>query len=74
MNHIIHVCPPPSADRQALFFAWREARVKAEQRMMAPPKEISFERKQFRPYLDKLGSDKELGRLFLEFLRERVAR
>ena len=74
MNHIIHVCPPPSADRQAVFAAWREARAKAEQRMMAPPKKISFERKQFQPYLDKLGSDKELERLFLEFLRERVAR
>ncbi len=74
MNHIIHACPPPSADRQAVFAAWREARAKAEQRMMAPPKKISFERKRFQPYLDKLGSDKELERLFLEFLRERVAR
>ena len=74
VNHIIHACPPPSADRQAVFAAWREARAKAEQRMMAPPKKISFERKQFQPYLDKLGSDKELERLFLEFLRERVAR
>lgn len=74
MNHIIRACPPPSADRQAVFAAWREARAKAEQRMMAPPKKISFERKQFQPYLDKLGSDKELERLFLEFLRERVAR
>ncbi len=72
MNHIIHACPPPSADRQAVFAAWREARAKAEQRMMAPPKKISFDRKQFQPYLDKLGSDKELERLFLEFLRERV--
>ncbi len=72
MNHIIHACPPPSADRQAVFAAWREARAKAEQRMMAPPKKISFERKLFQPYLDKLGSDKELERLFLEFLRERV--
>lgn len=74
MNHIIRACPPPSADRQAVFAAWREARAKTEQRMMAPPKKISFERKQFQPYLDKLGSDKELERLFLEFLRERVAR
>lgn len=72
MNHIIRACPPPSADRQAVFAAFREARAKAEQRMMAPPKKISFERRQFQPYLDKLGSDKELERLFLEFLRERV--
>lgn len=73
-KHIINTCPPPSADRQALFTAWREARDTAEQRMMAPPKKISFERKQFQPYLDKLGSEKELERLFLEFLKERVAR
>ncbi len=72
MNHIIHACPSPSADRQAVFAAFREARAKAEQRMTAPPKKISFERKQFQPYLDKLGSDQELERLFLEFLRERV--
>lgn len=72
MNHIIRACPPPSADRQAVFAAFREARAKAEQRKMAPPKKISFERRQFQPYLDKLGSDKELERLFLEFLRERV--
>jgi len=71
-KYIVNTCPPPSADRQALFSAWREARAKAERRMMAPPKKISFERKQFQPYLDKLGSDKELERLFLEFLRERV--
>ncbi len=73
MNHILHACPPPSADRQAVFAAWREARARAEQRMMAPPKKISFERKRFQPYLDKLGSDRELEQLFLEFLRERVA-
>lgn len=72
MNHIIHACPPPSAERQAVFAAWQEARAKAEQRTVAQPKKISFERKLFQPYLDKLGSDKELERLFLEFLREKV--
>ena len=41
-------------------------------RLAAPPKKISFNRKQFAPYLEKLGSDKELEKLFLEFLRERV--
>ena len=39
--------------------------------MMAPPKKISFNRKLFAPYLDGLGSDKEIEALFLEFLRER---
>jgi len=72
VKHISHVCPPPVADRQAVFAAWREARAKAEQRRMAPPKKITFERKRFQPYLEKLGGDKELEQLFLEFLRERV--
>ena len=40
--------------------------------MTAPPKKISFNRKQFAPYLENLGSDKEVEALFLEFLRERA--
>lgn len=39
---------------------------------MAPPRKISFDRKQFAPYLDKFGSDREIEKLFLEFLRERA--
>lgn len=72
MNHIRNQCPPPTADRQTVFSAWREARAEAERRKLAPPKNITFRRKQFQPYLDKLGSDEELERLFLEFLREWV--
>lgn len=74
MQHIVRQCPPPKADRQALYAAWREARDKAIERMTAPPKKISFNRKQFAPYLDGLGSDKEIEALFLEFLRERAER
>ena len=49
-------------------------RVDAEeaQRRTAPPKKISFDRRKFAPYLQKLGSDKELEELFLAFLRQRV--
>lgn len=65
-------CPPPTADRQAVFEAWRESRAAAEKRMREPPKKITFERQRFLPYLDKLGSDKELEELFLAFLREKV--
>ena len=60
------------ADRQLIFAAWREARAEAEKRLSAPPKKISFDRKKFAPYLDKLGGDQEIEALFLEFLRERI--
>lgn len=72
VKQIIHCCPPPAADQQAVFAAWREVRAAAERRMAVPSKKISFDRKRFQPYLEKLGSDQELEALFLEFLRERV--
>ena len=71
MKYIASKCPPPSAKRQDMYEAWREARARAEKRLAAPPKKISFDRKQFAPYLDG-RSDKEIEALFLEFLRERV--
>lgn len=73
-QHIAHKCPPPNASQQEIYAAWREARAAAEKRMTAPPKKISFNRKQFAPYLDKLGSDQDIEneKLFLEFLRERI--
>lgn len=74
MQHIAQQCPPPKADRQALYTAWREARDKAIERMSAPPRKISFDRRNFAPYLDGLGSDKEIEALFLDFLRERAQR
>lgn len=72
MKHIRNQCPPPSAEKHLVFAAWREARAAVEKRMAAPPKKITFERKRFQPYLEKLGSERELERLFLEFLREKV--
>lgn len=72
MQYISRACPPPSAHRQDVFAAWREARARAEKKQIAPSGKISFDRKKFAPYLDKLGSDKELEAMFLEFLRERV--
>lgn len=54
------------------YTVWREARAAAEKRLAAPPKKISFNRKRFAPYLDRLGSDRELEKLFLEFLQERM--
>lgn len=72
MQHIVRKCPPPTAGQQEMYAAWREARDTAIKRLTAPPKKISFNRKQFAPYLDKLGSDQEIEKLFLEFLREWV--
>ena len=72
MQQIVRKCPPPTADCQAVFAAYHEARDSAEKRLMAPPKKISFDRKRFAPYLDKFRSDQEIEKLFLEFLRERA--
>ena len=65
-------CPPPSADQQAIYAAWREVRAKETQRVATPPKKLSFDRKRFAPYLNKFKSDKEIEDLFLEFLRQRA--
>ena len=72
MTFIQTQCPPPSADQQAIYAAWREARTKEAQRAAAPPKKLSFDRKRFAPYLSKFKSDKEIEELFLEFLRQRA--
>ena len=72
LRYIIEKCPPPAADKQLIFAAWREARAAAEKRMAAPPKKITFDRRKFAPYLEKLGSDAQLEDLFLEFLQSRV--
>lgn len=72
MQHIVCKCPPPTAGRQEMYAAWCEARNAAEKRMMAPPRKISFDRKKFAPYLEKFSSDREIEKLFLEFLQERA--
>lgn len=72
MQHIVKVCPPPCAPKQQVFAAWREARAAADRKLAAPHKKITFDRNRFAPYLEKLGGDKELEDLFLEFLRSRV--
>lgn len=55
-----------------VFAAWREARDAAEKRLAAPPRKISFDRKRFAPYLDNFSNDREIEKLFLEFLQERA--
>lgn len=72
VKYIVGRCPPPHAEKQFLFAAWREYKAATEKRQAAPPKKIAFDRKRFAPYLDKLGSEQKLEELFLEFLREKV--
>lgn len=72
VQKITHACPPPSAGKQEIYAAWRQARAEETQRRAAPPKKISFDRRKFAPYLEKLGSDKELEEMFLAFLRQQV--
>ena len=72
MRHIVSRCPPPTAAKQAMFNAWYESQAAADAKRATKPKKISFDRKRFAPYLDKLGSDRELEELFLEFLRKRT--
>ena len=72
VQKITRACPPPSAGKQKIYAVWRQARAEEAQRRAAPSKKISFDRRKFAPYLEKLGSDKELEELFLAFLRQRV--
>ena len=72
IQKIAHTCPPPSAEHQDIYAAWRQARADEELRRTALPKKITFDLRKFTPYLDKVGSDKEIESLFLEFLRQRI--
>ena len=72
MKHIHRTCPPPTADCQRIYTAWGEARATEDKKKSTSPKKITFDRKKFAPYLEKFGSENELERLFLEFLKEKV--
>ena len=63
IQKITHTCPPPSAEHQDIYAAWRQARADEELRRAAPPKKITFGRRKFAPYLDKVGNDKEIESL-----------
>ena len=70
LNHITQKCPPPAADKQAIYAAWREARAAADKKHSAPSKKITFDRRKFAPYLEQIDSEAELEEMFLEFLKE----
>ena len=69
LNRITQNCPPPTADKQAIYAAWREARAAADKKHAAPSKKITFDRRKFAPYLEQIGSEAELEEMFLEFLK-----
>ena len=69
LNHITQKCPPPTADKQAIYAAWREARAAADKKHAAPSKKITFDRRKFAPYLEQIDSEAELEEMFLEFLK-----
>ena len=70
MKVIVQKCPPPSADRNSILTAWQEARAESGKQAAASRK-ISFYRRKFAPYLEQFGSDTEIEKLFLEFLKQR---
>ena len=70
LNHITQKCQPPTADKQAIYAAWREARVTADKKRSTPSKKITFDRRKFAPYLEQIGRGAELEAMFLEFLTE----
>lgn len=72
LNHITQKCPPPTADKQAIYAAWREARAAADKKRSAPSKKITFDRRKFAPYLEQIGSEAELEEMFLEFLQKQL--
>lgn len=73
MKHILQACPPPHADSHAIHSAWEEARRQAEDQT-AFPKRITLDRKKFERYLDRVGTQQELEKLFLTFLNERFGK
>ena len=73
MQYIIKQCPPPSAEKQDIYTAWREDRSATEKQTSSPSTKISFDRKKFAPFLESIGTDADLEKLFLDFLQERMA-
>ena len=72
LQHIMKQCPPPTAERCNIISAWREARAIEEKHTTAPPKKITFDRRKFAPYIEKIGNDSDLENLFLEFLKQKL--
>ncbi len=70
MHHLSSCLSPPTRTETGCRMAGGTGQ--GREKLKAPPKKITFDRKKFAPYLDKLGSDREIEALFLQFLRERA--
>lgn len=68
VNYIVQRCPR-RADRQLIYggMAGGQSGPRNGESAM-PPKKLSFERKKFAPYIEKVGGEDALEKLFLEFL------
>ena len=71
MRRIVRQCPPPAADADNILAVWNA--MGAEENRPIKSDKITFDRKKFAPFLDKLGNDVKLEDLFLEFLRQAVS-
>lgn len=71
MQRIKKACPPSHVVASELGKAWNL--IDAERLQNSKPKTISFDRKKFAPYLNKVSSDQELEALFLEFLKTKYS-
>ena len=69
MQRIKKTCSPPHIAVSTLEKVWDASVAHAMHKK--PGKTISFERKKFAPYLDRLSSDQELETLFLKFLKQK---
>lgn len=72
LQYIMNQCPPPTAEHCNIISAWREAKAIEEKHTTALPKKITFDRRKFAPYLEKIGHDSDLENLFLEFLKQKL--
>lgn len=73
MQNIVHACPPPSANHQDIFACMAARHAQGRHRdVLHSRRKSALTCRKFAPYLERMGSDKEIEELFLEFLRQRV--
>ncbi len=71
MTYIKRKCPPDTATPEDVLSAWDEAEAAVLEKTANSAK-ISFNRRRFAPYLDKLGSEEKLEDEFMAFLKAKL--